>query len=117
MNTLLVFLGGGIGAVIRFGINRLFTLTSVQFPWATFAANLVACGIAGILMGSMKGKLSDGLFLFLLTGVCGGLSTFSTFTKENFELLDKHNYWWFALNSFGSIVGCLMVFWWARKVL
>ncbi|THH39853.1 fluoride efflux transporter CrcB [Neolewinella litorea] len=91
MNALLVFLGGGLGALCRYGLARLLppaALTEGQFPWATFLANLLACIILGVALGLMtRDQLSRSGQLLLVTGFCGGFSTFSTFAAELTELL------------------------------
>ncbi|MCC6413487.1 MAG: fluoride efflux transporter CrcB [Saprospiraceae bacterium] len=84
---LLVFLGGGLGSVCRYALGLLLQPHTARFPWATLAANGLACLILGVLTGlSLQGKLSDQQRLLFATGFCGGFSTFSTFTNETWGL-------------------------------
>jgi CrcB protein len=93
MNWILVFIGGGIGSLMRFGIGKLFTFKGVSFPWATFISNTIACLIfAIVLIAISKLPKNDWLQPFLLVGVCGGFSTFSSFSYENFQLFQNGNY-------------------------
>ncbi|NJB86270.1 CrcB protein [Lewinella marina] len=91
MSALLVFLGGGVGALSRYGIGRLFPSEGVgegAFPWATFLANLLACIILGVALSLVaRDQLPRGGQLLLVTGFCGGFSTFSTFAAELVGLL------------------------------
>ena len=86
---LLVFLGGGIGSVLRFLIGKQFTFDSFSFPWATFIVNLLGSFIIGTVFGYMlvKGKLSSDLLVFLVAGFCGGFTTYSAFAYESISLL------------------------------
>lgn len=86
---LLVFLGGGIGSVLRFLIGKQFTFDSFSFPWATFIVNLLGSFIIGTVFGYMlvKGKLSNELLVFLVAGFCGGFTTYSAFAYESISLL------------------------------
>lgn len=86
MNYLLVFVGGGLGSLARYGLARLLPppdLTAGQMPWATLLANFLACVLLGSLLGYVgREVLSRPLQLLLMTGFCGGFSTFSTFAAE-----------------------------------
>jgi CrcB protein len=94
-NTLLVLLGGGIGSVIRYLLSYFLTKNnSTQFPWATFIANSLGCLLIGLLFGYIqKNNLqNETLKLFLITGFCGGFTTFSTFSLENIQFIQNQNY-------------------------
>ena len=108
MNFLLIFLGGGLGSVCRYGIAYLMHSHKLQFPWATILANVLACFVLGALVAlSMKNKLSDGLIFFLMVGFCGGFSTFSTFTNETFQLMATAEYGKAFFNVGLSLLVCL----------
>ena len=108
MNYLLVFIGGGIGSIFRYGIAVLIKDYNVTFPFATLSANIISCIILGALVGlSLKGSLHDNHKLILMTGFCGGFSTFSTFSHETFHLLQTGAYLHGFANIFFSLVICL----------
>lgn len=86
---LLAGLGGFFGTCSRFLINRLFLLFwKSTFPMATFAVNVVGCFVFGILFGMLgkSGIVSPKLNALLITGFCGGFTTFSTFSFDAFSL-------------------------------
>lgn len=90
---LLIALGGGIGSVFRYLtallVNRYY---SNHFPLATFITNILGCLLIGIFVGWLeKHQLSDSnLKWFLVTGFCGGYTTFSAFGFENYNLLQNN---------------------------
>lgn len=85
---LYVFMGGGLGSMCRFGISQVVDQKEGFFPYATFAANVLSCIVLGYLisLASKKGLSPNGTLL-LVTGFCGGFSTFSTFSLESYKLL------------------------------
>ena len=100
MNAVWVFLGGGLGAVSRYGLALLLPggpLREGHFPWATLTANLAACLLLGVGLALLsRHQLDRSAQLFLLTGFCGGFSTFSTYSVESLELAHS-GHWWLAL--------------------
>ncbi|TXC78447.1 fluoride efflux transporter CrcB [Luteibaculum oceani] len=110
--SLLVFLGGGLGAFFRFGIGRM--IGSTQFPWATLISNLIACLVLGVLIYLGQGNKNNQLLL--VTGFCGGLSTFSTFSFETFEMLRIGNYTWAILNIVISVLCCMLILFFVFQV-
>lgn len=109
MNFFWVFLGGGVGSILRYSISLLFSSFKWTFPYATLVANILSCILLGFLVAlSFRGGLSNSSKYFLMTGLCGGFSTFSTFTNETFQLYSSGNYA-YALGNIGiSIVLCLI---------
>lgn len=89
-NILLIGLGGAVGSVLRylcsFGINKYFPSA---FPWATFAVNMLGCFVIGIFLAMFGREQSThtDVRLLLMTGLCGGYTTFSAFALENLQLL------------------------------
>lgn len=108
MAFLYVFIGGGLGSILRYGIS-LLTLKywSSQFPLGTLLSNILACTILGLLVYVLQIKQADNspwLNQLLIVGFCGGFSTFSAFSLETFELLNRGNVVYASLNIALSIV-------------
>ena len=106
-----VFLGGGLGSMCRYGIARLLSPYHLVFPYATLLANVLSCILLGYLMGlSLRQEVSATYKLLLMTGFCGGFSTFSPFSNETFSLLESGHYALGLLNIGGSVLlglGCI----------
>ncbi len=96
MNLIAVFLGGGIGSVLRYMLSAIFGKSfGTVFPFATFLVNILGSLFLGFVLGLFMAKINANtqLKLFLTVGVAGGFTTFSTFTVETFNLFkDGHNY-------------------------
>lgn len=107
-----VFLGGGLGSLFRYGIGIYFSSSENEFPMATFVANIIACLILGVLVGmQMKNNLNSSFALLLMTGFCGGFSTFSTFSNDTLKLFENQQFGLGILYVGGSvIVGLLAVY-------
>ena len=91
-HILLVGLGGGIGSIARYLCQRWFAANYIQlFPWGTFAVNVAGCFLIGIFWGlSFKSfDNNEDWKLFLMTGLCGGFTTFSAFTLEGIGLIKE----------------------------
>ena len=104
---LIVATGSGIGGVMRYGMQSLASrLFPFPFPLGTFSVNLIGCFFIGVFVGlAEKGNiLTPETRLFLITGICGGFTTFSSFSYDNIALLKSGEWLFFLLYLFGSVV-------------
>jgi len=114
MNWLLVFLGGGLGSVLRYALSLGLNGKHIM-PWGTVLANLLATGLLAFLVYHFQDNFSEKQRLFWMIGLCGGFSTFSTFSLENWQLIQSQQYFWLSLNLILSIgLALLIFFWWAK---
>ncbi|MBQ0153093.1 MAG: fluoride efflux transporter CrcB [Chryseobacterium sp.] len=92
-NLLLIFLGGGIGSVARYLLSSYTQKfwTTGTFPLGTFVVNVIGCFLIGYFTSSFI-KIDHYLKFLLITGFCGGFTTFSTFSVENYHLWQSQNY-------------------------
>jgi len=112
-NFLLVGLGGGVGSIARYLTQKwVHENYPYPFPWGTFLINLVGCLLIGIIYEASEktSVLSPHVRLLLITGFCGGFTTFSTFAFENMTLLRSGDTIYFVIYSLASVilgVGCV----------
>ena len=90
--------GSFLGGAGRYLVSLAMKSVSKGFPWSTLAVNLVGCFLIGLLWGvfSKNGTEGSNWALFLTVGLCGGFTTFSTFSKEALVMLQGGNIWGFA---------------------
>ena len=91
----LVFVGGGMGAALRHGINVAFARWfGTSFPFHTLFENVSGSTVMGLLVSYfiMTGGSSQSLRLFLTTGILGGYTTFSAFSLDTVLLIERHQY-------------------------
>jgi len=106
MAYLLVFVGGGLGAMFRHFINTLSgRLLGTAFPYHTFFINVSGSIVMGLIAGylAFKGDSSQSFRLFLMTGILGGYTTFSAFSLDAALLYERGAIWLAALYVFGSV--------------
>lgn len=112
LNLIAIFLGGGIGAVSRFLITlNLTTIYNVNLPIATFLVNIIGSFAIGFLYILFMGKtdLTPALKFALTVGFCGGLTTFSTFSLELFEMISHQQFMQAAIYALLSVLVCLVM--------
>ena len=102
-----VFLGGGIGCTLRYLLGVLLPIQKIGYPYSTFLANLIGCLALGIFISITEKSMSN-QYLFFVVGLCGGLTTFSTFTYENLMFLQNGKILYFFVYSMSSFVLCLI---------
>ncbi|MGW7457144.1 fluoride efflux transporter CrcB [Streptomyces sp. NPDC054797] len=106
MNWLLVVVGAAVGAPLRYLTDRAVQLRHDSvFPWGTFVVNAAACLVLGVLTGAvLAGAASSRLELLLGTGLCGALSTYSTFSYETLRLAERGWKFLAAANAAASVL-------------
>jgi len=102
MNYVFVFIGGGVGSILRFALSN--ALGVYAFPWATWIANMLAACVIGVLVGLGIREHQPSYWLLLAVGFCGGLSTFSTFSLETLQLLRQGSWLLLTLQVFSSVI-------------
>jgi len=107
MGYVLVFLGGGLGAMLRHGVNlATVRLLGSAFPWHTFFINVTGSLVMGLIAGwfALKADASQGWRLFLTTGILGGYTTFSAFSLDAALLYERGELGQAAFYVVGSVV-------------
>ncbi|MDL4775845.1 MULTISPECIES: fluoride efflux transporter CrcB [Thermomonosporaceae] len=100
--AVLVVIGGAVGAPARYLLTEFFKKAAGDgFPWGTLAANLIGTSILGLIVGTAAPDSVDHLFG---TGLCGALTTFSTFEKDTVTLMEDGSYAKAGVNAVGSLV-------------
>jgi fluoride exporter len=92
MNFLIVFLGGGIGSMLRHAVNVLSARwLGIGFPYGTLTVNITGSIVMGLLAGyfAFKGEAAQSWRLFLMTGILGGYTTFSAFSLDAILLYER----------------------------
>ena len=110
-NFLIVGLGGAVGSMLRYGVQKIFQVQTVAtFPTGTLLVNIAGCFLIGILWSLVSRSLTwnDEMKLLLMTGFCGGFTTFSAFTLEGIGLLKENKTVLFLIYLIASVVGGLL---------
>ena len=111
-----IFLGGGLGSIARFWMATLVASRwGAAFPFGTVLVNISGCFAIGLFAGltDPEGRLivQPGFRQFFMIGICGGYTTFSSFSLQTLDLLRAGATLWAALNVLGSVAGCLAAVW------
>ncbi|MGX8683563.1 MAG: fluoride efflux transporter CrcB [Bacteroidales bacterium] len=113
-NILLVAIGGAIGSVCRYLLSGI---NVASWPWGTFAVNILGSLFIGLLVGLVsKGIVSPEIKLLLVTGFCGGFTTFSTFANESFSMMKAGDALQMALYLGASVVIGILAVWLGMNV-
>ena len=116
MNFLLVFFGGGIGSMIRYLFS--ISLCGFTFPISTLLSNFFSCLIYGFIILYIENlEYNKEYALFFVIGVCGGLSTFSTFSYESINLIKSGYFLYALLNVLVSVLLCFSTLYFVIKKL
>jgi fluoride exporter len=111
MVWLLVLLGGGLGAMARYGVG-IWMQHHIHhvFPWATLTVNVVGAFVIGIVivLADERESIGPSLRTFLVVGILGGFTTFSSFSAETFRLWERGTPWYSGLNVLASVALCLV---------
>jgi CrcB protein len=106
-NLLLVGLGGAAGSMLRFTVQR-FVNTSA-FPYGTLLVNLIGCFLIGLFWGLFsRNSITQATGLLLMTGFCGGFTTFSAFTYEGVQMMNDNRWILLCLYAGTSVIGGLL---------
>jgi len=109
---LFVFLGGGLGSLLRYSVGRyLQPLLEADFPYGTLLVNVAASLVLGLVAGGIVGRQNETIRLLVGVGFCGGLSTFSTFSADTLTLLQQGRFSAAFSNILGNVLLCLLASW------
>lgn len=117
-NILLVGLGGMIGSMLRYQFGLWLTSKTLQIPIGTLAVNIIGSFLIGLLAGTLTKNPS--FSLLLITGLCGGFTTFSAFSLENLKLIQSGQIWtavlYTGLSVGAGILSCFGSFYLVLKI-
>lgn len=112
MNQLLaVALGGALGSSARYLFSaQMLRLYGPNFPWGTLGVNLIGCFIMGVLAESfaLRFNVSGEMRSFLMTGLLGGFTTFSAFSLDAGNMIERHDYTLAGLYIAASVIGSIV---------
>lgn len=113
-----VFLGGGLGAVARYGLDSGLKRISPMrdFPVGILVCNLLGCFLIGIALGLMSRSVPNWFSPLVITGFLGGFTTFSSFSRDNVHLIDSGHASMAVLNILLSVVPGVLAVWAGLKI-
>jgi CrcB protein len=107
----LIMLGGAIGTLIRYLISILTTSAPHELPWSTIAINISGSFLIGffgtLTLANGRFPVSENVRLLVMVGICGGFTTFSSFSLQTFDLLRKGCVVRAVINVAGSVILCI----------
>jgi len=112
-NILLVGLGGGIGSILRYLLQRTL---NINFPYGTLLVNILGCFLIGLLWGVFTRHVDEQRRLLMVTGFCGGFTTFSSFTYEGVQMMTENRWMVFILYISLSVVAGLTATYFGYKL-
>jgi fluoride exporter len=118
INFFLIFLGGGLGSLSRFGISiAVKNVFGGFYPVATFLSNIFSCIILSlfILFFHARAEVTPAIKFLVITGFCGGFSTFSAFSLETSELMRSGNLFIAVANILCNVVCCIAIVFFITK--
>ena len=116
ITSLWVMAGSALGGLARYWLGlAVFALTGSVLPWGTLLINIIGSFVIGWFgaLTTAGGRLtvSPEVRIFVLVGVCGGFTTFSSFSLQTFELMRSEAPGWAAANVLASVTLCLLAVW------
>jgi CrcB protein len=114
LNLLAIAIGGAIGSVARYLLSMfVLRVSGTLFPLGTFAVNVIGCLVFGAIAGATTQRvaISPTVRLFLLTGILGGFTTFSSYAFESFVLVRDGQFLWATINVVGQVVAGMVGLW------
>ena len=117
---LIIFFGGGLGSICRYLMSKVITENiETTFPWETLAVNIFGSFLIGVFLGLIaKYDLNSAWKYLLVTGFCGGFTTFSTFSLDNYRLIKEQEYLesfaYTGLSLFWGFAGTFLGLWLVR---
>jgi CrcB protein len=112
-NILLVGIGGAVGSVLRYLCQRTW---NQGFPYGTLLVNIAGCFLIGLLWGAFGKQMDEQKKLLLITGFCGGFTTFSAFSQEGVQMMLDNRWLSFGLYILASVAGGLIATFFAYKL-
>lgn len=116
MSYLWIFIGGGLGSIARFGLSGILARhIGETFPWGTMLVNITGSFVIGFVdvFSGPEGRwfISASARLFLTAGICGGYTTFSSFSLQTLTLIRENEPGKAGMNVVLSVVSCLVAVW------
>lgn len=110
LNALVIFIGGGLGSMLRYFVSVLLRNYSFNLPLATFSVNIIGSLVLGFTAALFwrQTHLHPTIRLAIVVGFCGGLTTFSSFSWETFEMLKNGEFLLALLYTTISVLTCVL---------